>query len=145
MSLLAYSPLGGGMCRASTSAAPSRPGARFTAYDSFRVRFRRPLVAEAVEAYAKVAKGAACRCAARTRYVKSRWFLGASIVGATSLAQLREDIAAAQFALDADTLAAIAAVQLRYPKSSGLKRPASASSANREIASHFFAVVIQLL
>ena len=52
-------------------------------------------------------------------YVKSRWFLGASIIGATSLAQLGEDIAAAQFELDADTLADIAAMQLRYPNPAG--------------------------
>jgi len=37
-------------------------------------------------------------------YVASRWFLGASIIGATSMAQLKEDIAAAQFTLDAETL-----------------------------------------
>ncbi len=52
-------------------------------------------------------------------YVKSRWFLGASIIGATSMAQLAEDIAAAQVELDAGTLAEINAVQLRYPNPAG--------------------------
>ena len=52
-------------------------------------------------------------------YVRSRWFLGASIIGATSMAQLTEDIAAAQLELDAETLAAIAAIQLRYPNPAG--------------------------
>ena len=56
-------------------------------------------------------------------YVKSRWFLGASIVGATSLAQLGEDIAAAQFALDAQTLGEITAIQSRYPESGRLGPP----------------------
>jgi aryl-alcohol dehydrogenase (NADP+) len=48
-------------------------------------------------------------------YVRSRWFVGATIIGATTLAQLEEDIAAAQRELDAQTLDDIAAVQVRYP------------------------------
>jgi aryl-alcohol dehydrogenase-like predicted oxidoreductase len=52
-------------------------------------------------------------------YVKSRWYLGAMIVGATNVAQLGEDIAAAQFELDGPTLAEIAALQVRYPNPAG--------------------------
>ena len=52
-------------------------------------------------------------------YVRSRWYLGALIVGATTMAQLEEDIAAAQFELDGPTLAEIAAVQVRYPNPAG--------------------------
>jgi hypothetical protein len=48
-------------------------------------------------------------------YVKSRWYLGAMILGATSVAQLDEDIAAATTDLDAATLAEIAQLQQRYP------------------------------
>ena len=48
-------------------------------------------------------------------YVASRWFMGASIIGATSMAQLKEDIAAAQFTLDKETLEEIKQIQLRYP------------------------------
>ena len=48
-------------------------------------------------------------------YVRSRWFLGAAIIGATSMAQLEEDIAAAQFELDAETLAEIADIQAHFP------------------------------
>jgi aryl-alcohol dehydrogenase-like predicted oxidoreductase len=51
--------------------------------------------------------------------VKSRWFVGASIIGATSMAQLAEDIPAAQFELDADVLKDIAAVQLQFPNPAG--------------------------
>jgi hypothetical protein len=36
--------------------------------------------------------------------VKSRWYLGASIIGATTIAQLEDDIATAQFELDGPTL-----------------------------------------
>ena len=37
------------------------------------------------------------------------------IVGVTTVAQLADDIAAAGVELDADTLAEIAAIRLRYP------------------------------
>jgi aryl-alcohol dehydrogenase-like predicted oxidoreductase len=45
--------------------------------------------------------------------------IGAVIIGATSMAQLEEDIAAAQFELNADTLAEIAAVQVNFPNPAG--------------------------
>jgi len=48
-------------------------------------------------------------------YVASRWFLGASIIGATSMAQLKEDIAAAQLKLDEETLQEIRQIQTRFP------------------------------
>jgi aryl-alcohol dehydrogenase-like predicted oxidoreductase len=48
-------------------------------------------------------------------YVASRWHVGATIIGATSMAQLKEDIAAAQFALDAETLEEIAVILQQYP------------------------------
>ena len=56
--------------------------------------------------------------------MKSRWHLGAMILGATSLAQLEEDIAAAQVDLDAATLEAIAAVQIQYPNPGEVERQA---------------------
>jgi aryl-alcohol dehydrogenase-like predicted oxidoreductase len=74
----------------------------------------------AIEAYAMRAKQRGMTLAQLALgYVKSRWFLGSSIVGATSMPQLEEDIAAAQFELDAATLADIAALQLRYPNPAG--------------------------
>ena len=120
MSLLAYSPLAGGMLSGKYIGGVKPPAARFTAFDTLGVRFRKPLVAEAVEAYAKVAKERGVSLVQLALgYVKTRWFVGASIVGATTLAHLREDIAAAQITLDAETLADIAAVQVRYPNPAG--------------------------
>jgi len=120
MSLLAYSPLAGGMLSGKYLGGAKPAGARFTLFDTLGVRFRRPFVADAIAAYAEVAKERGVSLVQLALgYVKSRWFVGASIVGATSIAQLREDIAAAQFTLDADALAAIAAVQLRYPNPAG--------------------------
>jgi aryl-alcohol dehydrogenase-like predicted oxidoreductase len=55
----------------------------------------------------------------RWGYVRSHWFVAAPIISATILAQLAEDIAAAQFELDAGTLADIAANQERFPNPAG--------------------------
>ncbi len=120
MSLLAYSPLAGGMLSGKYLGGARPPNARFALFDQLGGRFRKPFVAEAIDAYAALARERAISMVQLALgYVKSRWFLGASIIGATSMAQLREDIDAAQFELDADTLAAIAAIQARYPNPAG--------------------------
>ena len=116
MSLLAYSPLAGGILSGKYAGGARPPGARFTLFDSLGVRFRPPLVAEATQAYAALAKRRGLTLVQLALgYVASRWFLGSSIIGATTMAQLEEDIAASQFALDAETLAKIRSIQARYP------------------------------
>ncbi len=116
MSLLAYSPLAAGILSGKYIGGARPAGARFTLFDSLGVRFRPPQVAEAVEAYVALAKRRGLTpVQLALGYVASRWFLGASIIGATSMAQLKEDIAAAQFQLDAETLAEIRTIQARWP------------------------------
>ncbi len=116
MSLLAYSPLAAGILSGKYIGGARPAGARFTLFDSLGVRFRPPQVAEAVEAYAALAKRRGLTLVQLALgYVSSRWFLGASIIGATTMAQLEEDIAAAQLDLDAETLAEIRRIQARYP------------------------------
>jgi aryl-alcohol dehydrogenase (NADP+) len=120
MSLLAYSPLAGGMLSGKYLAEAQPPSARFTLFDGLGIRFRKPMVREAVAEFVALAKQRGLSpVQLALGYVKSRWFLGASIIGATSMAQLTEDIAAAQLELDAETLAAIAAIQLWYPNPAG--------------------------
>ena len=116
MSLLAYSPLAAGILSGKYRGGAKPDGARFTLFDSLGIRFRKPMVSEAVEAYATLARRRGITLVQLALgYVKSRWFLGASIIGATSMTQLKEDIAAAQFTLDAQTLDDIREIQLRYP------------------------------
>ena len=116
MSLLAYSPLAAGILSGKYIGGARPENSRFTLFDSLGVRFRPPMVGEAVEAYAALAKRRGITFVQLALgYVASRWFLGASIIGATTMAQLKEDIAAAQFVLDANTLADIRAIQARYP------------------------------
>ena len=116
MSLLAYSPLAAGILSGKYLGGAKPAGARFTLFDSLGIRFRKPMVAEAVDAYAALAKRRGITLVQLALgYVASRWYLGASIIGATSMAQLKEDIAGTQFTLDSQTLEEIAAIQLRFP------------------------------
>jgi len=120
MSLLAYSPLAAGMLSGKYLEGAQPANARFTLFDGMGIRFRKPIVHEAVKAYVALArKRGLSPVQLALGYVRSRWFLGASIIGATSMAQLEEDIAGAQFELDAETLAEIKSIQLRYPNPAG--------------------------
>ena len=116
MSLLAYSPLAAGMLSGKYMGGAQPAGSRFTLFDNLGARFRKPVVPEAIDAYAALAKQRGITLVQLALgYVASRWFLGSSIIGATSMAQLEEDIAAAQFELDADTLTAIGEIHARFP------------------------------
>ncbi len=120
MSLLGYSPLAGGMLSGKYLNGARPPKSRFTIFDGLGMRFRKPMVYEAIDAYAALAKRRGLSLPQLALgYVRSRWYLGASIIGATTMAQLEEDIAAAQFELDGQTLEEIAAIQLRYPNPAG--------------------------
>jgi aryl-alcohol dehydrogenase (NADP+) len=120
MSLLAYSPLAAGMLSGKYLGGAQPPNSRFTLFEGLGLRFKKPMVGEAVAAYAELAKRRGLTMPQLALgYVKSRRHLGATIIGATTMAQLEEDIAAAQFELDAETLAEIATVQLRFPNPAG--------------------------
>ena len=120
MSLLAYSPLAAGMLSGKYLGGARPANARHTLFEDAGVRFRKPIVQEAIEAYAKLAtRRGLSLVQLALGYVKSRWFVGAMIVGATTMAQLEEDLAAAQFELDAQTLAEIAVIQTHYPNPAG--------------------------
>jgi len=116
MSLLAYSPLAGGMLSGKYLNGALPPNTRFALFDTLGQRFRKPQVVEAIAAYAQLAERRGITMVQLALgYVKSRWHLGSSIIGATTMAQLREDIAAAQFELDAETLKEVEAIQARFP------------------------------
>lgn len=113
--LLAYSPLAGGRLSGKYLNDPKPPRARFTLFPEFQVRNSRPAVIAAVADYAAVAKkyGLALDQMA-IAFARSRWFVGATIIGATTLEQLKRNVDAAQLTLDNATLADIEAVHARY-------------------------------
>ena len=120
MSLLAYSPLAAGMLTGKYMGGARPPGARHTKFEDAGLRFRKPIVQEAIDAYAKLARRRGLTLVQLALgYVKSRWHVGATIIGATTMEQLSEDIEAAQFELDAATLAEIAVIQAHYPNPAG--------------------------
>jgi aryl-alcohol dehydrogenase-like predicted oxidoreductase len=116
MSLLAYSPLAGGLLSGKYRGGVRPPGSRFALFDTLGIRFRKPVVPEAIEAWLALAERRGITpVQLALGYVRTRDFLGAQIIGATSLAQLEEDLAAARFALDAGTLEEIDRLLERYP------------------------------
>ena len=116
MALLAYSPLAGGLLSGKYRGGEKPGGSRFVLFDNLGARFRKPVVADAIEAYAGVAEQRGITpVQLALGYVRSRWFVGSQIIGATSIEQLAEDLAAAQFELDAQTLSEIEGIQVRYP------------------------------
>jgi aryl-alcohol dehydrogenase-like predicted oxidoreductase len=120
MSLLAYSPLAAGMLSGKYLDGRIPQGSRFALFDNLGTRFRTPLVARAVDAYAALARERGISLVQLALgYVRTRWFRGATIIGATDLEQLEENIAAAQFDLDGETLAGIAAIQESFPNPAG--------------------------
>lgn len=116
MSLLAYSPLAAGLLSGKYIGGAQPQGARFTLFDNLGARFRKPIVPEAIDAYAALAKQRGLTLVQLALgYVASRWFVGASIIGATTMKQLKEDISAAQQPLDEETMNAVRDLQGRYP------------------------------
>ena len=114
--LLAYSPLGFGHLTGKYLAGAKPDGARLTRFPPFGQRYAKPNVEVAVSAYADLAARSGLSPAAMAiAFVRSRWFVASTIIGATTLDQLREDIDAAQIELPAAVLAEIDAIHLKYP------------------------------
>ncbi len=112
--LLAYSPLAFGHLTGKYLADPGGPG-RINAFPDFGQRYTKPNVAAAVAAYVALAREHGI---SPTRlalgFVRSRNFVSSTILGASSLGQLAEDLAAAAEPLTAGLLARIDALHLRY-------------------------------
>lgn len=120
MVLLAYSPLAAGILSGKYMGGAKPPGTRFVLFDSLGIRFRKPMVSEAVDAYAALARRRGMSLVQLALgYVNSRWYLGSSIIGATTMAQLAENIAGAQIELDKETLQDIKEIQYRFPNPAG--------------------------
>jgi len=114
--LLAYSALAFGHLTGKYLAGAQPAGARLTLFPPFGQRYQKPCVEPAVVAYAELAASLGMSLAALAlAFVRSRWFCASTIVGATSVTQLDENLAGAATDLDADTLAAIDAIHLRHP------------------------------
>ena len=114
--LLAYSPLGFGHLSGKYLNGASPAGARLTKYPPFGQRYDKPNVVRAVTAYAELARKANLSAASLAiAFVRSRWFCASTIIGATTMDQLKEDIEVEGVTLQEDVLTEIDAINLRYP------------------------------
>jgi len=114
LGLLAYSPLAFGHLTGKYLATPDAPG-RLTQWPAFGQRYAKPNVAPAVHAYAELAKQHGLTLTQLALgFVRSRWFVSSTIIGASSLAQLKETLPATRTPISAELLAEIDAIHLQY-------------------------------
>jgi aryl-alcohol dehydrogenase-like predicted oxidoreductase len=117
VSLLAYSPLAGGSL--SHKYVPGNEAAvekaRFTLFKGYMARYQQSLARQAVEQYAAVAqKHGMTPATLALAWCKSRWFVASTIIGATTMEQLAENIAAFDTDLSEECLADVDAVFRRF-------------------------------
>jgi aryl-alcohol dehydrogenase-like predicted oxidoreductase len=113
--LLAYSPLAFGQLSAKYIDDPKAVG-RLTIFPpTWSPRYLRPAVIEAAKEYAALARANGMTPAQMAlAWCYSRWFVASTIIGATNLAQLKENIDAEQVTLSDEVVAAINAIHAKY-------------------------------
>ncbi|HQR51119.1 MAG TPA: NADP(H)-dependent aldo-keto reductase [Methylophilaceae bacterium] len=114
LSLLAYSPLAFGHLTGKYLPGGSADG-RATLFKGFAQRYDKPNVQPACAAYAELAaRHGMSPATLALSFVMRRWFVASTIVGATSLAQLEENLDAWEKPLSEEVLKEIEALHLRY-------------------------------
>jgi aryl-alcohol dehydrogenase-like predicted oxidoreductase len=113
--LLAYSPLAFGWLTGKYIADPQAHG-RITLFPNFGQRYNKINVPPAVKEYLRIAHEAGLTPATLAlAFARTRWFNSSVILGATTLAQLQENLDSAEVTLTADVLEQIEAVHRQYP------------------------------
>mmetsp|Transcript_22255 Transcript_22255/g.38204 ORF Transcript_22255/g.38204 Transcript_22255/m.38204 type:complete len:361 (+) Transcript_22255:103-1185(+) len=105
--LLAYGPLAGGSLSGKYLNGASNPKARHTLFPTFQPRYHAARTMAACAKYAELAKEKGMSpTELALRWMKSPrcWYVTSSIIGATTLEQLKENILAFDGELDGDTL-----------------------------------------
>lgn len=113
--LLAYSVLAFGHLTGKYLADPAATG-RITLFENFGQRYAKPPLRPAVAAYAALARRHGLTpTQLALAFVRSRWFVASTIVGASTLAQLEENLAAGEATLWEELCREIDAVHLACP------------------------------
>ena len=114
VSLLAYSPLGFGFLSGKYLDNPAATG-RVTQFSGFAQRYSKPNVEPAVRAYSALAREHGLTPSQLAlAWCYRRWCVASTIIGATTMAQLEEDLGAWDVRLSEEVLAAVDAIHLRY-------------------------------
>lgn len=112
--LLAYSPLAFGHLTGKYLTNPTAPG-RLTQWPAFGQRYCKPNVIPATTAYAALAKKHGLTLTQMALgFVRSRWFVSSTIIGASSLTQLQETLPATLTPISDELLAEINTIHLQY-------------------------------
>ena len=112
--LLAYSPLGFGVLTGKYLQGGRPANARLTLFENY-TRYSNQQAQAATELYVELANRHGLSAAQMAlAYVNSRPFLGANIIGATSLAQLKENIDSVDVHLSSEVLQGIEAIHQQY-------------------------------
>ena len=113
--LLAYSPLGFGVLSGKYLNGQQPEGARITRWPDYD-RYTNPQAQAATEAYVELARNDGMDPAQMAlAYVNSREFVTANIIGATTMEQLKANIASIGVNISCDTLEEIEHIHKRYP------------------------------
>ncbi|MEH2459150.1 NADP(H)-dependent aldo-keto reductase [Nostoc sp.] len=113
--LLAYSPLGFGFLTGKYINSKAEK-ARVTLFENFGQRYLKPNVSKAVAAYVEIAKRHQLSPAQLAlAFVQSRWFVASTIIGATTLEQLKENLESINVVLNKNILAELDAVHTQFP------------------------------
>lgn len=116
--LLAYSPLGFGVLSGKYLHGASPAGARLTLYPDY-TRYSSPEALSATEKYVELAKAHDLHPTQMAlAYVNSRHFLTSTIIGATSMEQLKINIGSIEVHLADETLDEIEAIHTQHPNPS---------------------------
>lgn len=114
VSLLAYSPLAFGFLSGKYLDNPQAPG-RVSQFAGFSQRYAKPNVGPAVAAYAALARAHGLTpTQLALAWCYRRWCVASTIIGATSMAQLEENLGAWDCLPSTEVLAGIDAIHLRY-------------------------------
>lgn len=114
VSLTAYSPMAFGHLSGKYIADPQAQG-RVNLFPGYAQRYTKPNVQPATAAYAALAhKHGMSPAQLALSFVYHRWFVTSTIIGATTMSQLQENIQAWQKPLSEEILQEIEAIHLRY-------------------------------
>lgn len=113
--LLAYSPLAFGWLSGKYEGGARPEGARITRFERFQ-RYSKPHAVQATSRYVALARRHGLSPAQLAlAFVNSRPFVTSNLIGATSLAQLRENVASVDVKLAPEILAEIDALHEQQP------------------------------
>jgi aryl-alcohol dehydrogenase-like predicted oxidoreductase len=116
--LLAYSPLGFGVLSGKYLNGARPPGARLTLFPDY-TRYNSPSAEKATTAYLELARAHDLDCAQMAlAFVNNRPFLTSTIIGATSMEQLRSNIASIDLVLSTEVLEGIETIHAAHPNPS---------------------------